>query len=99
MSEEQTPRDRVWLIIVDHLMQGDPLKTNDVVDKTGIHVRTARTVLRVAEGVGLLSRHVARAHTWCPAVGITKDLPLGESYRRAIHTLIDEAQTCSGGSS
>lgn len=66
MAENKTPRDEAWLVIIEHLQDSESLKTDDVVGSTGVHARTARAVLRVAEGTGVLSRHSARAHTWCP---------------------------------
>lgn len=98
MSEGQTSRGRAWLATIDHLSQAEPIKTDDIVDKTCVHARTARAVFRVAEEASLLSRHSSRGQKWFPAVGIIEDLSLDESDRRAIHTLIDEAQTYSGDS-
>jgi len=66
---DTTPRDRVWMMVIDSLVNHDPIKKTAIVEEAGVAKGTAESVLHVAEDCGILYRDSPQAHTYNPADG------------------------------
>jgi len=88
---DTTARDRAWLAVIDLLAGAQPMTVRQIAEGGNVHENTARAVLHAAEDYDVLERETEQGHTYYPTIG-----PLGDvadpEYRRAIRTLIAEAQ-------